>query len=175
MNIIREKLIDILNMKIILNKYGIKLNSNYMYHCPFHKDNHPSAKCYDKSFKCFSCGRGGDFIQFVQFLYNINFQQALEKIIVDFSLGLNARGNYDKAKIMELQRQDKLRELEKEKEKDYFKKLCKRKDLYNKLIEKWQSQITVENWEDMTLAVAYLQEKEELLNLYICDKYNIDN
>lgn len=174
LNIVRNQIMNSLNMKLILNNYGIKINSSNMFKCPFHKDDKPSAKCYDNSFYCFSCNRSGDLIQFVKYLYKLNFQEAMEKIIDDFGLGLKSKGNYDKSKILEMQRQDKLRELEKEKKKDYFRRLCKRKDLYDNLINKWQKEINPVNWEDMTLAISYLENKRELLDIFICEQYNIE-
>lgn len=174
MNIVRNKIISILNMETILNKYGIKINHNKMYHCPFHEDKNPSAKCYDKSFYCFSCNRNGDLINFVQYLYNLNFQQGMDKIIDDFGLGLKSRGNYNKEKILEIERQKQLELYKEEEKRKKFIKLCNRKDLYNRLIENWEKKITKDNWENMVLAISYLKEREELLNIYICDNYNID-
>ena len=52
----KEEILNILNMKDILNKYGIK-QKGYMFHCPLHGlDKNPSAKCYKKTYYCFSCG-----------------------------------------------------------------------------------------------------------------------
>ena len=78
-------------MKDMLNKYGIEIKK-YMCHCPFHKDNSPSMKVYEKSFYCFSCNRTGDLIEFVKQYFNLNFQEAMEKINYDINLGLKTRG-----------------------------------------------------------------------------------
>lgn len=174
MNIIKEKIISILNMEMVLNKYGVKLNHNKMFSCPFHEDKSPSAKCYDKSFYCFSCNRKGDLINFVQYLYNINFQQGMEKIIDDFGLGITTKGVYDKSKILEIEKERILKEEKKKQELNYFVRLCARKDLYNRLIDKLNFQLNKNNWEDITLAISYLQDKIGLLEIYICDKYNLD-
>ena len=48
----KDEILNILNMKDILNKYGIEIKK-YMCHCPFHKDNSPSMKVYEKSFIVF--------------------------------------------------------------------------------------------------------------------------
>lgn len=117
----------------------------------------------------------GDFIQFVQYLYNLNFQEAMNKIIDDFSLPIKTTGYYDKNKILEMQRQRELEQKKKDEERLYFIRLCKRKDTYNHIIEILQKQITEENWEDLTYTISYFTNKVELLNLYICDKYNIQN
>lgn len=174
MNIIAQQIINMLNMELVLNKYGIKINHNKMFHCPYHTDKSPSAKCYDKSFYCFSCNRHGDLINFVQYLYNLNFQEGMDKIIDDFGLGLNSRGNYDKSKIIEMEKQRQLDIIKEEKKKDYFRRLCKRKNLYERIIKNWEKQININNWEDMTLAISYMKNRLELLDIYICDTYNIE-
>lgn len=53
--------------------------------CPWHEDQTPSLKvntycAYPGTFKCFSCGRGGDLLFFVQELYGLSFPEALERI-----------------------------------------------------------------------------------------------
>lgn len=47
--------------------------------CPFHKDETPSFAIYpdSNSFYCFSCGKGGDVIDFYMELNNCDFQTAL--------------------------------------------------------------------------------------------------
>ena len=72
----KEEILALLNMKEILNKYGIKYKK-YMCSCPFHKDNSPSMKIYDKTFYCFSCNKTGDFIEFVKQYFNLNFQEEM--------------------------------------------------------------------------------------------------
>lgn len=175
MNILKAQIINYLSMENVLNKYGIKVNHNRMYKCPFHKDDSPSAKCYDKSFYCFSCHRTGDMINFVQFLYNLNFQEGLDKINDDFQLGLKTRGNYNKSKILEIEKQNQLKLIREEKRKDYFRRLCARKDLYNNLAEKVQKkQITNDNWEDTVLLWSYYDTRANLLEAYICEEYDIE-
>jgi len=124
-------------------------------------------------FTVFGCNRTGDIIQFVQYLYNLTFKEAMNKIVDDFSLPINTNGYYDKSKILEIQKQKELEKQKKEKIKNDFIKLCKRKDLYNNIAEKWEKQINQDNWEEMQYAVSYLENKANLLEIYICDKYNI--
>ena len=81
----KEEILSLLNMKDILNKYGIKIKK-YMCNCPFHKDNSPSMKIYDKSFYCFSCNRTGDFIEFVKkpsILKYLKFSQFSNELIIE--------------------------------------------------------------------------------------------
>lgn len=173
MNIKKEDIINILNMESVLNKYGINVTKNNMYHCPFHKDKNPSAKCYEKSFYCFSCNRTGDLIQFVQYLYNLDFKQAISKLSDDFNLKLGTTEKYDKKMILQIERERQMKLIKKQKEKDFFIKLCKRKELYKNIINDLKNKININNWENKTFAIAYLQNEVELLDMYICDKYNM--
>lgn len=172
---VKDIILNTLTMRDVLNKYGIKVERNGMFHCCFHgEDKNASAKAYKDSFYCFTCNRTGDLIQFVQYLYNLNFKEAMQKIIDDFNLGIKTNGYYDKKKIAEFQRQKELEKQKKEQKRLNFIRLCKRKDLYSNLIETWKKQITIQNWEEQTLAISYLQDRVELLNIYICDNYNIE-
>ena len=71
----KEQILTYLNMKDILDRYGIKHRGS-QFCCPFHgTDKHPSAKAYEKSFYCFNCGKTGDLIQFVQYYFNLDFNK----------------------------------------------------------------------------------------------------
>jgi DNA primase len=166
----KDEILNILNMKDILNKYGIEIKK-YMCHCPFHKDNSPSMKVYKKSFYCFSCNRTGDLIEFVKQYFNLNFQEAMEKINYDFNLGLKTRGRLNKKRLIELQRQQKLkREEEKRRKTIINSKLIEasnRYRIYNKVIYNLKQEITKENWEDKVEVIAFLQDKIELIDWYM--------
>lgn len=174
MYIKKEDIINILNMETVLNKYGINVSKNNMYHCPFHKDKNPSAKCYEKTFYCFSCNRTGDFIQFVEYLYNLSFKQAMKKISDDFNLKLDLRTGYDKNRIMQIEKERQIKRLRKQaEEEEYFVKLCKLKDTLNTINSDLQKKITKDNWENKVLATSYLQEEIEKLDMFICNRYNL--
>lgn len=51
--------------------------------CPFHQEKNPSFSIYDEGrrFKCFSCGAGGDTIDFVQRSHCIGFIEAIKLIL----------------------------------------------------------------------------------------------
>lgn len=116
----------------------------------------------------------GDLIQFVQYLYNLNFQEAMNKIIEDFSLPFKATGYYDRNKILEIQRQRELEKQQKEKERLTFIKLCKRKDLYNRIADNLKKEVNHDNWEELTSEISFFKNRANLLEIYICDKYNIE-
>lgn len=170
----KEEILNILNMKDIISKYGIKMN-RYMCNCPFHKDNSPSMKIYDKTFYCFSCNRTGDLISFVQQLYNLNFQEAMEKINTDFGLGLQTRGRLDKNRLKELEKERQLL-LEKERQAKivFNKKMIEMSKLYyvhNKIKNKLQNELNFGNWEDNTLGIIYLDKEIQKLDDYMEELY----
>lgn len=81
-----------LTMQAVAERYGFTPNRAGFIPCPFHEgDNTASLKLYPdgRGWCCFGCGKGGDVIKFVQYLFNINFAQAVVRLNYDFGLGLN--------------------------------------------------------------------------------------
>lgn len=73
----------------IVRFYGVSVNRNNMANCPFHEDDKPSMKIYDKGFCCYGCQEKGDTLKFVQKLFNLSLPEAAARINQDFSLGLD--------------------------------------------------------------------------------------
>lgn len=172
---IKETILNILTMRDVINKYRIPIKKD-MCNCPFHKDKTASMKIYDKTFYCFSCHRGGDLIQFVEFLFNLNFQEAMEKINYDFGLNLKTRGFFKKEDILKIQKkyeEQKQKEMKiKEKNNLLLNQACLRYRIYNNILKKIKKQTNRENWEENVEIISYLQEKLEILDLYIENKLN---
>ena len=80
----------------------------------FHNDKTASMKIYEKSFYCFGCNKTGDLIQFVEYLFNISFKEAMQKINIDFNLKLNTNIKIDYNKIKNIQEE----KIKKEKQKN---------------------------------------------------------
>lgn len=155
-------------MKDILQEYGIQTKRT-MFHCPFHKDENASAKAYDKTFYCFSCNKTGDLIQFVQYLFNISFKEAMQKINEDFRLGLESNIKVDYEKIKKINSQRKRNE-------ELFNKLNKKyisicNDRINliKKINELKREITCKNWEEKVFKISRYQEKKEVLDIELDD------
>lgn len=74
----------------VFERYGYSVNARGFVCCPFHGEKTPSCKVYDGKggYHCFGCGAGGDVINLVQRLFNIDFKSAIERIDADFFLGL---------------------------------------------------------------------------------------
>lgn len=72
-------------------RYGIQVSRNGMCKCPFHQDNDPSMKFYNKRFHCFGCSANGDVVDFTSRLFNISLKDAAKKIAVDFGLHVDEK------------------------------------------------------------------------------------
>lgn len=163
---IKDEIKNLITMQDIVNKYGIK-HKGAMFNCPFHKDQNASAKFYRNSFYCFSCNKTGDLIQFVQHLYNLTFQEAMQKINVDFRLGLDSNTKIDRNKILEIERKRKQEELAKKRKTEAYIKKC---DLYNDLkaeLNMKSKLINILNWEEKVFEISKLQTKINLLDIEI--------
>lgn len=62
---------------------GMKLKksgSHFVGLCPFHREKTPSCFIYPESnrFHCFGCGESGDIISLTQYLYGVDFKDAVE-------------------------------------------------------------------------------------------------
>lgn len=172
---LKENILSLLSMSDVLNKYNIKEN-RHMCSCPFHKDKNPSMKIYDKTFYCFSCNRTGDLIQFVQYLFNLSFTDAMKKINYDFNLNLNFNfSKEDKIKFINLQKEIEKQKLQqKNKEEKRRKKFINAANLYlafERKIKNENKNINYSNWENKTVLIASLQDKMEILNLYMDSLY----
>ena len=120
---IAEQIKSQINMRDILNKYGIELNRQGFAKCPFHGEKTASFKLFanDTKYKCFGCGKSGDVISFVKEYFNLDFKQAIERINVDFGLMLPIHGKIDyraeqRARQLLAQRKAKQTEINKQKQ-----------------------------------------------------------
>lgn len=100
MNKIKEvkELVNIINVAELL---GLKLNRAHFCKCPFHNEKTASLSISEKKqvWKCFGCGKGGDAINLVEDLLNINAYQAAKYINDNLGLGLDFKGKTDEIKI----------------------------------------------------------------------------
>ncbi len=163
----KEQILSIISMRDIADKYGYKIKNN-MICCPFHNDKTASMKIYDKSFYCFGCNKTGDLIQFVEYLFNLNFKEAMQKINLDFNLNLssNIKIDYDKIKSIQEEKQRK------EKQKNIiFQQKCDILLSYNRYIKYFSKRINKNNWENYTHIIAFLKDKAEMLEFELDNMY----
>lgn len=99
-----------LDILLVAQRYGINIDRHHKALCIYHQDKKPSMSFKNNRFKCFSCGIGGSSIDLVQKLFSLEPLEAVKKINVDFSLGLDLKTDYkpDMGKIQEIERKRQL-------------------------------------------------------------------
>ena len=119
-NIICERV----TMEDVCELYGFEIRRNFI-SCPFHTEKTASLHINHKFWKCFGCGAGGNVIQFVEKLFNLNFRDTVIKLDNEFGLGLTNQkvSKQIKDKAKELQRRRKQQEKERQAKERYIKEL----------------------------------------------------
>lgn len=79
----RVNAIDLRN--IIESETGLKFNRGNKISCPFHTDKTPSLSIKEDKWHCFSCGCGGDAIDFISQLKGFNYIEACKYLGVDLN------------------------------------------------------------------------------------------
>jgi hypothetical protein len=74
-----------------------RAGSEYVGRCPFHDDLNPSLRVYAdrRSFKCWSCGEGGDCFSFVMKRENVGFHEAVVILAKRAGIIPPPRGRYN--------------------------------------------------------------------------------
>jgi DNA primase len=134
LEIIRNKIISIVDVSDILEKEGIKIRGKRS-SCPIHRGkNNTTLGFNDKTFNCFKCGAKGQVVDLVMQIHNIEFEEALKKINYDFGLGFEFDKEINNAELERWEQAKKERELQKqfklEQEKQYLELVKQREIMY---------------------------------------------
>ena len=78
-----------LNIRQVIEHYGIKVNRANFFICPFHNDHKPSASIKNNYFNCFVCGAGGDLITFTAKYLGLSNLDATKQLIEEFNLNID--------------------------------------------------------------------------------------
>ena len=136
-----KQILSSLDVKKVLEFYGLKFNSKNFASCPFHKDKTASLKVYTKTqtFQCFSCNRGGDFVTFVSRMFGLKNYEALKKIDNDFALGIIKEEitQEEMQKIREAIKKKRAEEKKQQVEKKRVDDLCGRFRILTELCNKY--------------------------------------
>lgn len=123
---------NMISMEQFCDRYGIRIERGFVL-CPFHDDGSPSCKIYpgNRGFHCFSCGSGGDVIDFAQQYFSLSKNDAVKKLNADFCLNLPLN-EYDRDRAEKQLRQ---RRIKQQRQKDKEQELTERYwDLYDILM-----------------------------------------
>lgn len=71
-----ETIKELVTVRQAAEHYGLNVNRSNMCRCPFHSDQTPSMKIYDKNYHCFGCGAHGDVIDLTFHLWLMHRQAA---------------------------------------------------------------------------------------------------
>lgn len=85
------------NMLMLAEAYGMRVNRAGFMLCPFHGDKHESLKVYPgyaarDGFKCWACGKSGSIFTFVMEYEGIGFEDAVRKIASMFNIPVSDAG-----------------------------------------------------------------------------------
>ena len=96
-------IVDVVGRVVALKRAG----SNFKGVCPFHNEKTPSFVVSEQKqiFTCFGCGATGDSIAFVERYYNLDFNEAIEKLASEYGIAIK-RNNFgeDREKYYEINR-----------------------------------------------------------------------
>ena len=100
----RLNIVDVIGRVVPLRRAG----SNFKGVCPFHNEKTPSFVVSEQKqiFTCFGCGASGDAIEFTKRYYNLEFQEAVEKLAAENGLSISLhKGNGDREKYYEINKE----------------------------------------------------------------------
>ena len=82
----RLDIVDTVSQYVVLKKSG----ANYWGICPFHDDKHPSMSVSPSKgiYKCFSCGAGGDALNFLVKIQNRDYKEVIFELAEKFGIEL---------------------------------------------------------------------------------------
>lgn len=87
----RLDIVDTISQYVVLKKSG----ANYWGICPFHQDKHPSMSVSPSKgiYKCFSCGAGGDALNFLVKIQNRPYKEVIFELAEKFGIELPKKMN----------------------------------------------------------------------------------
>lgn len=138
--------------------------------CPIHGGDGLNFEVKEKTWKCYSQCGNGDVIELVQKLFNISFQEALEKIDGDFGLGLSSER--DEKKLEEIKRKTSAIEAKQAEEQAQFEALQKE---YDEALDRWTEldQAIVE-WSPKTVVKPYDERWIKATQTIAIAKYELE-
>jgi len=108
---------------------------------------------------------GGDIIQFVQYLFNLSFKEAMQKINEDFNLGLDSNVKIDYKRIKQIEKERKKNELKRKYQQDKYNQLCVEKTNLYRNIDNIKKDVSINNWENTIDLLTNIQMKCDIIDL----------
>nr|WP_330405515.1 DNA primase [Romboutsia hominis] len=158
----RCDIVSTISQYIELKSSGI----NYKGLCPFHGEKTPSFYVNESKqiYKCFGCGEGGDVINFVMKMENLDFIDAVKVLAQKYGIEINT--NMDEESKKKLEKIKKFQDIHTEAARFYFSNLHTKKNsgyaylrsrgLDNKIIKKFGLGYSLASWNSL---MDYLTSK----------------
>ncbi len=158
----RCDIVSTISQYIELKSSGI----NYKGLCPFHGEKTPSFYVNESKqiYKCFGCGEGGDVINFVMKMENLDFIDAVKVLAQKYGIEINT--NMDEESKKKLEKIKKFQDIHTEAARFYFSNLHTKKNsgyaylrsrgLDDKIIKKFGLGYSLASWNSL---MEYLTSK----------------
>jgi len=145
--------------------------SNYKGLCPFHGEKTPSfyINTSKQIYKCFGCGEGGDVINFVMKIENLDFMDAVKLLATRCGIEINT--NVDESTKEKMEKSKKFQDIHIEAARFYFSNLIKSKNpgyeylrkrgLDDKIIKKFGLGYSLDSWNSLMnylISIGYKNE-----------------
>ena len=145
--------------------------SNYKGLCPFHGEKTPSfyINTSKQIYKCFGCGEGGDVINFIMKIENLDFMDAV-KLLAD-RCGIQINTNVDESTKERIEKSKKFQDIHVEAARFYFSNLIKSKNpgyeylrqrgLDDKIIKRFGLGYSLDSWNSLMNYLISIGYKDE--------------
>ncbi|GAA0090107.1 DNA primase [Paraclostridium bifermentans] len=166
----RSDIVKVISDYIKVQQSGI----NYKGLCPFHGEKTPSfyINTSKQIYKCFGCGEGGDVINFVMKIENLEFMDAVKLLAKDCGIEINT--NMDEQSKIRMEKVKKIQDINTEaaryyfsnliKEKNYGYEYLRRRGLDDKIIKKFGLGYAPKSWTNlMEYLISKGYDKETLV------------
>lgn len=157
---------------VISSYISIKTSgSNYKGLCPFHGEKTPSfyINTSKQIYKCFGCGEGGDVINFVMRIENLDFMDAV-KLLAN-RCGIEINTHVDESTKERMEKSKKFQDIHVEAARFYFSNLIKSKNpgyeylrkrgLDDKIIKKFGLGYSLDSWNSLMKYLTSIGYKSE--------------
>ena len=99
-----EQVREAIDMRSVVEGYGLHISRSGMCLCPFHNESNPSAKIYPQNLFCFGCGISVDVISFTQRMFGLEKPiDAVKKLNEDYGLHIVIGKAPTRAEVTEYQ------------------------------------------------------------------------
>ena len=166
----RSDIVKVISDYIKVQQSGI----NYKGLCPFHGEKTPSFYINGSKqiYKCFGCGEGGDVINFIMKIENLEFMDAVKLLAKDCGIEINT--NMDEQSKIRMEKIKKIQDINTEaaryffsnliKEKNYGYEYLRRRGLDDKIIKKFGLGYAPKAWTNlMDYLISKGYNKETLI------------